>query len=429
MTAKRVLVLLLFLTLALGSPAAAQDDSRAVVIRAGHLLDVRTGELLTNARILVRNGRIVALGPNVRVPANARVLDLSQATVLPGLIDVHTHLTYDHRYFGYRSLGLSIPRRALFGAVNARRVLEAGFTTVREVGAAGFADVALRDAINEGDLVGPRLLVSGPSLGITGGHCDNNLLPAEYNHRAPGVADGPWGVRVRVRENVKYGADSIKFCATGGVLSKGDDPNTTQYTLEEMKALVDEAHKLGRKVAAHAHGTEGIKLAIEAGVDSIEHGTLIDAEGIRLARTHGTYLVPTVYAADYIVEEGAEAGIPEYGLRKARALIEARDRAFRAAFATGIKVAFGTDTAVFPHGRGGWEFARLVRLGMEPLAAIRAATLVAAELLDLEEEIGVLEVGKRADIIAVSGNPLEDISTLEKVKFVMKDGKVYRNDF
>lgn len=434
---KRLLALFLLIGLFAGGAVAAQapnqeaaeSTQRAVVIRAGRLLDVRAGTVRSHISILIRAGRIMAVGETLHYPADAQVIDLSRATVLPGLIDVHTHLTFDHRLHGYRGLGVSIPRQALYGAVNARRVLQAGFTTVRNVGAAGYADVALRDAINAGDLPGPRLLVSGPALGITGGHCDNNLLPAEFHHRAAGVADGPWAVRAKVREVVKYGADLIKFCATGGVLSKGDQPGTTQYTRAEMQALVEEAHKLGRKVAAHAHGTEGIKAAIRAGVDSIEHCTLIDDEGIALLREHGAYLVPTVYAADFIVEEGHKTGIPDYGLRKARALIEGRNRAFRAAFAAGVKVAFATDIGVFRHDLGGREFARMVGLGMSPLEAIRSATLVAAELLGLEEEIGALEAGKRADIIAVADNPLENIHTLEEVKFVMKDGRVYRNDF
>ncbi|MFQ5664211.1 MAG: amidohydrolase family protein [Terriglobia bacterium] len=432
MMGKRLLVLYLLLSLSAGALRAAVPENGAegaVVIRAGRLVDVRTGKVLTHTSVLVRKGRIVAVGEDVRVPADAEVIDLGPATLLPGLIDLHTHLTFNHRFFGYRGLGVSVPRQTLYGAVNARRVLQAGFTTVRNLGAAGYADVALRDAINDGDIAGPRMLVSGPALGITGGHCDNNLLPAEFNHRAAGVADGPWAVRAKVREVVKYGADVIKFCATGGVLSKGDEPGTTQYTLEEMKAIVEEAHKLGRRVAAHAHGTEGIQMAVRAGVDSIEHGTLIDQEGIALMRQHGTYLVPTVYAGDYIVEQGAEAGIPDYGLRKMRGLIEGRDPAFRAAFPAGVKVAFGTDIGVFRHDLGGREFARMVGLGLTRLEAIRSATVVAAEALGLESEIGTIEAGKRADIIAVAGDPLEDIRTLEQVKFVMKGGRVWKNDF
>ncbi|MBI2955921.1 MAG: amidohydrolase family protein [Acidobacteria bacterium] len=425
---KRLLFVLLLLGLSAGL-LHAEEAPRAVAIRTGRLLDVRTGELKSNVIILVRDGRIVAVGQNLRLPADAEVIDLSQATVLPGLIDAHTHLTSDHRSYGYHGLGLSTQRQTLIGVAAARKVLEAGFTTVRNVGATTYEDIALRDAINDGDIPGPRLVAGGPSLGTTGGHCDENLLPAEYAHRARGVADGPWAVREKVREVVKYGADVIKFCATGGVLSKGDDPEAPQYTLEEMQALVEEAHQLGRRVAAHAHGAEGIKLAVRAGVDTIEHSTLIDAEGIALMRERGAYLVPTVYVAEYIMEEGAQAGIPDYGLRKMRALMERRDPSLGAAFAAGVKVAFGTDTSVFPHGLGGREFAAMVRLGMTPLAAIRSATLVAAEALGMEKEVGSLEPGKQADIIAVGGNPLEDVRVLERVKFVMKGGRVYKNEF
>ncbi len=411
----------------LAAPLAAQE--KPVAVRAGRMLDVRTGELRSNVTILIRGDRIVAVGENLRLPSDAEIIDLGQATVLPGLIDMHTHLTFDHRYMGYRGLGLSESRQTLMGVAAARKVLEAGFTTARNVGTSDWGDVALRDAIADGDFPGPRILAAGPSLGITGGHCDENLLPADYHVRARGVADGPWAVRAKVRENIKYGADVIKFCATGGVLSKGDDASGLQYTFEEMQALVDEAHKLGRKVAAHAHGTEGIKMAIRAGVDTIDHCTLIDEEGIRLAKERGTYIVPTLLALDFIMEDGAAAGIPDYGLRKARELAPLRDGALRAAFAAGVKVAFGTDTAVFPHGRGGREFGLMVKLGMAPLEALRSATLVAAEAAGMEKDIGTIEVGKYADLVAVGGNPLEDIRLMEQVKFVMKGGKVHKNEF
>lgn len=425
---KRLLILLLLICLGALASAVAEPEA-AVAIRAGRLLDVRTGQLRTNVLILVREGRIVAVGENLRLPADARVIDLSRATVLPGLIDLHTHLTSDPHLFGYRGLGRSIPRETVYGVSAARRMLEAGFTTVRNVGADGYSDVALREAINAGEIPGPTMVVSGPALGITGGHCDDNLLPAEYNHRAAGVADSPWEGRAKVREVVKYGADVIKFCATGGVLSRGDLPQTQQYTLEEMQAIVEESHRLGRKVAAHAHGADGLKAAVRAGVDTIEHGTLIDPEGIALMREHDTVLVPTLWALDSILEEGAQRGIPEESLQKARALAVERDRNLRAAFAGGVRIAFGTDAGVFPHEQAGREFALLVRLGMTPLEAIRSATLVAADVLGLGNEIGAIEAGKRADIIAVADNPLENIRTLEQVKFVMRGGRVIRNDF
>ena len=422
---KRLFMLLLMLSLA--APLIAQD--RPVAVRAGRMLDVRSGELRPNVTILIRGDRIVAVGENLRLPSDAEVIDLGQATVLPGLIDMHTHLTFDYRYMGYRGLGLSESRQTLMGVAASRKVLEAGFTTARNLGTSDWGDVALRDAIADGDFPGPRILAAGPSLGITGGHCDENLLPAEYHVRARGVADGPWAVRAQVRENIKYGADVIKFCATGGVLSKGDDASGLQYTFEEMQALVDEAHKLGRKVAAHAHGAEGIKLALRAGVDTIEHGSLIDDEGIRLMKERGAYLVPTVYTGEFILAEGDKVGIPDYGMRKMKIVMEGRERSFRAAFAAGVKVAFGTDTAVFPHGRGGRDFALMVDLGMAPIEALRSATLVAAEAAGMEKDLGAIEVGKYADLVAVTGNPLENISVMEQVKFVMKGGKVYKNDF
>ena len=300
---------LLILSLSLATWAA---DTTA--LRCGKLLDVKTGNYLSNATIVITGGFIESV--NGTVPAGATIVDLSAGVCLPGLIDVHTHLTSDPRSSGYRSLGISVPRAALTGARQARTTLMAGFTTLRNVGARGYADVALRDAIQDGDIPGPRLYVSGPSLGITGGHCDSNLLPSEFNFRSAGVANGPWEARAKVREVVKYGADLIKICATGGVLSKGDGVGTQQYTLEEMKAIVEEAHKLERKVAAHAHGAEGIKDAIRAGVDSVEHCSLIDDEGIRLAKEKGTVLVFDIYNDEYILAEGPKNGVLPESIEK-----------------------------------------------------------------------------------------------------------------
>ncbi|OLE51901.1 MAG: Xaa-Pro dipeptidase, partial [Acidobacteria bacterium 13_1_20CM_3_53_8] len=278
---------------------------KRVLIRAGHLVDVRAGRILTDQAILIEDDRIKEVGPASQLAsraAGAQVIDLSGATVLPGLTDCHTHLTGNPDQIGYSSLGISIPRAALYGARNARVTLDAGFTTVRNVGAPGYTDVALRDAINAGDIQGPRMQVSGPLIGVTGGHCDENLLAPEYHSRADGVADGVPAVIQKTREIVKYGADLIKVCATGGVLSRGDSPGAEQFSDEEIRAIVTEAHRLGRKVAAHAHGASGIKQAVLAGVDSIEHGSLIDDEGIRLMKAHGTYLVPTLYLGDWFLE-------------------------------------------------------------------------------------------------------------------------------
>ncbi|MCJ7591812.1 MAG: amidohydrolase family protein, partial [Woeseiaceae bacterium] len=284
--APRLNVLLVLIFVIVGAQAA----ENTTYIKAGVLVDVTRGTTLNNQVIEVQGEKIIRVVPatDITIPPGATIIDLSGQTVLPGLIDMHDHLTGDHRFHGYSGLGISVPRETLYGVLNARKTLNAGFTSVRNVGASGYSDVALRDAINAGEIDGPRLSVSGPALGITGGHCDNNLLPAEYGDRAEGVADGPWAVRAKVREIIKYGADVIKFCATGGVLSKGDSVGGQQYTLEEMQAVVDEAHQHGRKVAAHAHGADGIKTAIIAGVDSIEHSSLIDDEGIQLAKKNGT---------------------------------------------------------------------------------------------------------------------------------------------
>jgi imidazolonepropionase-like amidohydrolase len=299
---------------------------------------------------------------------------------------------------------------------------------VRNVGASGYSDVALREAIEEGSLEGPRLLVSGPALGITGGHCDNNLLPSEFRHKDAGVADGPWEARAKVREVIKYGADVIKICASGGVLSKGDEPGTPQYTPEEMSALVEEAHRLGRKVAAHAHGTQSIKEAIRAGVDSIEHASLIDEEGIRLARERGVFLVMDIYNDDFILQEGEKVGMLPESIEKERKIGQLQRDNFAKAFRGGARIAFGTDGGVYPHGDNAKQFAYMVKYGMKPMQAIRAATLDAAELFGWKDRVGSLEPGKLADLIAVGGDPLADVRALERVGFVMKGGVVVKNE-
>jgi imidazolonepropionase-like amidohydrolase len=399
----------------------------ATVIHCGSLLDVRKGELIHNAVIVVDKGLIV--GVNIAAPSGAEVIDLSRGTCMPGLMDVHDHLTDEPTQSGYENLGVSVPRQTVAGVKNARLTLRAGFTTVRNVGASGYSDVALRDGINAGEVEGPRLFVSGPALGITGGHCDNNLLAPEFKFRDEGVADGPWAARAKVREVIKYGADLIKVCASGGVLSKGDTPGAPQYSLEELTAIVEEAHKLGRKVAAHAHGTQSIKDAIRAGIDSVEHASLIDDEGIALAKQHGTFLVFDIYNDDFILAEGLKVGMLPEMVEKERALGKLQRTNFRRAYVAGARMAFGTDGGVYPHGDNAKQFATMAEWGMKPLESIRAATLEAAVLVGLEGKAGSIESNYFADVIAVDGDPLADPAVMTRVKFVMKDGTVYRNDW
>lgn len=409
---------------------ATAQAPRHVAIRAGRVLDVKSGKLLSDQTIVIEDGKIVGVSgaAEAKIPSDAVRIDLPNATVLPGLIDAHTHLTMDPK-FGYDRLALSLPRETLIGAKNARVTLLAGFTTVRNVGAREFSDVALRDAINAGDVPGPRMLVSGPPLSITGGHCDNNMLPFEYHATEDGVADGIAAVQHKVRENIKYGVDLIKVCATGGVLSLGDNPQHSQFTLEEMKAIVADAHRLGRKVAAHAHGAEGIRWAAEAGVDSIEHGSYIDDAGIAAMKEHGTYLVPTLYLGDWMIDNAGLTHLPPPLLAKAQEVIPAARKNIARAFAAGVKVALGTDAAVYPHGLNAHEFAVMVKLGLTPLQAIQAGTINAADLLGWSGKVGTLDPGAWADVVAVDGDPIRDVTTLERVKFVMKGGEVVKNEY
>ena len=409
-------------------PLVAQQPKR-VILRAGKVLDVKSGRTLSNQAIVIEADKIVSIGGDAKPNTGDQVIELPNATVLPGLIDAHTHLTGDPRQIGYQALGISVPRATLTGAHNARVTLEAGFTTVRNVGAEAFSDVALRDAINDGDIPGPRMLVSGPALGITGGHCDENLLPYEFHYSGEGVADGVEGVQRKTREVIKYGADLIKICATGGVLSHGDNPQASQYTLEEMKAIVADAHRLGRKVAAHAHGAQGILWASQAGVDSIEHGSYIDDAAIAEMKKNGTYLVPTLYLADWFLANAEQLHVPAEYIAKGRAAMSAARKNVGHAFSSGVKVGFGTDAAVYPHGLNAHEFAVMVKLGLTPLQAIQSATVNDADLLGWSDKIGTIEPGKWADLIAVDGDPLQDVTMLERVKFVMKGGDVVKNEY
>jgi len=409
----------------------AKAPPKTIVVKAAHLVDAKAGRVLDQQTVVIVGERIEKVGPakDIQVPAGATVIDLGPATLLPGLIDAHVHLTADPQDSGYKSLGISVPRQTLTGAKNARLTLEAGFTAVRDVGAAGYSDVALRDAIEAGDIPGPRMLVSGPALGSTGGHCDENLLAPEFGHHEEGVADGVPAVLAKTREVIKYGADVIKFCASGGVFSKGDLPGTTQYSPEEMSALVEEAHRQGRKVAAHAHGTQAIIDAVKVGVDSIEHGSLIDDEGARIMKEHGTYLVADIYNDEFIIGQGKKFGFTDEMLEKERMVGQQGREGFRKAARAGVKIAFGTDAGVYPHGGNAKQFAYMVKYGLTPMQAIQSATVNAADLLGWSDHAGSIEPGKFADLIAVEGDPLKDITALEHVKFVMKGGEVVKNEF
>jgi len=429
MHTRKSLALTLLLVIAavplIAQPAQKPAPARTL-IRAGHLLDVKTGKLLDVQTIVVTGQTIQSIAPTAQVAVQPgdKVIDLGTLTVLPGLIDVHTHLTSNPDFDPYRELTSTDAKEAINGVVNARTTLMAGFTTVRNVGAGGYTDVDLRDAINSGQIAGPHMLVSGPALGITGGHCDDNLLPVKYHDVGDGVADGIAQVQHMVRQNIKYGADLIKICATGGVLSKGDDPQASQYTLEEMKAIVADAHRLGRRVAAHAHGAQGILWASMAGVDSIEHGSYINDDAIAEMKKNGTYLVPTLYLEDWMLEKGS---LPPFYHQKMVDVSAVAKSNIKRAMQAGVKIALGTDAAVYPHGLNAHELDVYVnQLGMAPLAALQTATVNAADLMGLTAKTGTLEAGKWADIIAVEKNPLEDVRVLSDVKFVMKAGVVYK---
>ncbi|ATD06178.1 amidohydrolase family protein [Pseudoalteromonas piscicida] len=400
--------------------------AQTYVLNADSAIDVVSGKLISPATVVVEDNKIISVGKSNRkaYPKDAEVIDLSGHTLLPGLFDMHVHLTSDAHVHGYKRLQRTAPRAAITGVRNAKRTLDAGFTSVRNLGAAGYADIALRDAIIDGDVSGPRVNAAGPSLGITGGHCDNNLLTHEHKVFSEGVADGPWAVRQKVRENIKYGANLIKFCATGGVLSKGTKVGAQQYSQEEMTAIVTEAHLRGLTVAAHAHGTDGIKSAIKAGVNSVEHVSFVDDEAIQLAKDKGTYFSMDIYNTEYILGEGEKAGILPESLDKERKVGATQRASFTKAVKAGVNMVFGSDAGVYPHGDNGKQFSRMVKFGMTELQALQAATINSATLLKQNTQLGSLEVGKLADIIAVKGNPLKDISVMENVIFVMKDGKV-----
>lgn len=419
---------------AAGQPAATPS---AIYVKAGHLFDATSDQLRDDMVIVVEGQRIARVAPQreVPIPKDGVVVDLSREWVLPGLIDCHTHLADRADKYDPINDVKGTPFLAGFnGVVNANRTLQAGFTSVRDVGSPPFFAVDLRRTIDEGFIPGPRVVASGPAISITGGHGDmNGFAPGVQNRMYPAergyaIADGPEEMRHVVREQIKYGVDVIKIIATGGVLSQGDKPGAEQMSYEEMKMAVDEAHRAGRKVAAHAHGTQGIKDAVRAGVDSIEHGSLVDAEGIQMMKAHGTYLVADIYNDDYILGKAVEFGLPKENVEKERTVGKLQRENFAKAVAAGVKIAFGTDAGVYPHGDNAKQFHYMVKFGMTPAAAIRAATSSAADLIDRAKDVGTIEPGKYADLIAVTGNPLDRIEELEHVSFVMKGGKVYKDE-
>ena len=411
---------------------------KTYVLKAARLFDGKSNSAVSPGVVVVTGAKITAVGPTAAIPSGAEVLDFGDATLLPGFIDAHTHLTFpysdDYKQARLDTLQKTIAEEALDASVNARVTLMAGFTTVRDVGSRDYLDVGLRNGIRNGDVPGPRMLVTVHALGSTGGHCDRTSGYREglFGHEAgplEGVINGPEQARYAVRLDHKYGADMIKVCASGGVLSPTDDVDTPQLTQEELNAIVDEAHALRRKTAAHAHGAEAAKRAIRAGIDSIEHGSFLDDEALDMMKQRGTYLVPTLMAVEGL-QEKMDRGIymPPAIEAKARAAIAALHATFQRALAKGVKIGLGTDAGVYPHGRNAEEFHQMVDLGMKPVDALKAGTSSDAELLGLADKIGTLEAGKLADVVAVPGDPTQNIRQTEHVSFVMKEGVIFRND-
>jgi imidazolonepropionase-like amidohydrolase len=428
----RTIVCMIILHLVFWVPFVRAKDQQILAIKAGKLLDVVQGKIFENQLILIQGDRIKKIGPEgkIQIPADASTIDLSASFVLPGFIDCHTHVTQQIGNYLDDTFRKSSVDWAVICPVFAKRTLEAGFTTIRDLGSRDFVDVALKKAIASGMVEGPRMIVAGHMISATGGHGDiSGFSPQILFDRFSGVADGVDEVRKKVRWNIKYGADVIKFAATAGVLSEEESAGEPAYSTEEMKAIVEEAHLLHKKVAAHAHGAEGIRMAVAAGVDSIEHGSLIDDEGIRIMKSNGTYLTLTMYPGVAILQHGAEWGLPQKLIDKARLIDSQRRERFKKAIHEGVKIAYGTDAGVYPHGMNAEDFPLLVQLGMSPMQAIQSATVRAADLLGKSNEIGSLEPGKSADLVAVGANPLEDINSLKHVQFVMKAGVIYKNEF
>jgi imidazolonepropionase-like amidohydrolase len=422
---------LLFLLLAVRTTVTGQQPpaTRRVAVRAAHLLDSVSGQRTDDVVVLVEGDRIAQVGSRLAIPNGTEVVDLGRATILPGLIDVHTHLSSQSGEYYSDTFRRSPIDAAVRASTYARRTLEAGFTSVRDVGSAEFIDVALRDAIKEGAIAGPRMAVATLPLSATGGHGDlNGFSPYLRFELFSGIADGPDELRKKIRENIKRGADWIKVLAGAGVLSEEESAGAPQYSQQELDAVVAEAAMWGRRVAAHAHGAEAIKRAARAGVASVEHGGLVDEEGVRIMKERGTYLVPDIITDVYILDHGPEQQLPAKIIDKERALRPQQDANWSRAMKTGVKFAFGTDAGVYPHGENGRQFALLVKhVMMSPIDAIRMATTNAADLLGWQDRVGRVAPGFYADLIAVAGDPLADVSELERVRWVMKGGVVYKN--
>jgi imidazolonepropionase-like amidohydrolase len=410
--------------------AGVSANAETVALSAAKLIDVQSGKVIEHPVVLIENERITAVGVagNVTVPNDAKKIDLPNLTLLPGLIDMHVHLTGEATIGGYNSLLYTDSFWPIVGVKNAKKTLEAGFTSVRNVGSDHFDDVGLRQAIDEHMVPGPRITTATYPLSATGGHCDQTYFPPSMNQTSPAVGDSPDELRQKVRWVHKYGATVIKICATGGVFDHGASVGNQQLNLEEIKAITAEAHMEGLKVAAHAHGSAGIADAIRGGVDTIEHSSLIDDEGIKLAKEKGAYLSMDIYNTDYTQAEGKKNGELEENIRKDAEIGEAQRENFKKAVKAGVKMIFGTDAGVYPHGDNAKQFAVMVRYGMTPLQAIQAATITAAKALDQEKNVGQVQPGKFGDIIGVTGDPLTDVTVLEHVSFVMKGGEVFKND-
>ena len=400
-------------------------QAKTVVVTADKLVDVASGKLIDRPQATIVDGRITAVGKQGdAVPAGATRVELPGVTLLPGLIDMHTHLTSSPLFAGYNSLLFSDSFWPAISTTHAKLTLEAGFTTVRNVGARHYDDVGLRQAIEKGFVEGPRMITATYAIGSTGGHCDSTFFPPSMAQKSPAVIDSPEAGRQMVRQLHKYGAQVIKICATGGVFSHGDTPGAQQLTVDEIKAIVDEAHMTGMKVAAHAHGASGIKAAIQGGVDTIEHASLVDAEGIRLAIQKGTYFGMDIYNTDYTQAEGKKNGVLEENLQKDRDIALIQRQNYQKALKAGVKMIFSTDAGVYPHGTNAKQLATMVKWGATPLQAIQSATVTAAQALGQPADVGQVKAGAWGDLVGVTGDPLKDVTLLERPVFVMKGGEV-----